>query len=60
MFFFLHHMGVEILGREFSPHGVVEHVLTFAALGFIVTTSALGTWTLFRKAREAARVQTRV
>lgn len=60
MFFFLHHMGVEILGREFSPHGVVEHVCTFAALGFVAATSAYGTWTLFRKVRESARVRTRV
>ena len=30
---FAHHMGLEILGREYSPHGVVEHVCVFAVLG---------------------------
>lgn len=57
MFFFAHHMGVEILGREFSPHGVAQHVCTFAALGFLAATSAYGTWALFRKARQATRVR---
>ncbi len=57
MFVFAHHMGVEILGREFSPHGVVQHVCTFAALGFLAATSVYGTWTLLRKARESARVR---
>ena len=60
MFFFLHHVGVEILGREFSPHGVVQHVCTFGVLGFLAATSAYGTWTLFQKARESSRVRTRV
>ena len=46
MFLFAHHMAVELLGREFSPHGVVEHVCMFAALGFVLATSAYGTWTL--------------
>ena len=60
MFFFLHHMGVELLGREFSPHGVVQHVCTFAALGFIAATSAYGTWSLYHKARGSDRLRTRV
>ncbi|SIO63046.1 hypothetical protein SAMN05444166_7226 [Singulisphaera sp. GP187] len=43
MFMFAHHVGVELLGREFSPHGVVQHVCVFAALGLILATSAYGT-----------------
>ena len=34
-FLFAHHMAVELLGREFSPHGVFQHVCVFAALGFV-------------------------
>ena len=43
MFMFAHHVGVELLGREFSPHGVIQHVCVFAALGLILATSAYGT-----------------
>jgi hypothetical protein len=46
MLVFAHHMAVEILGREFSPHGVVQHVCVFAALGLIMATSLYGTWAL--------------
>lgn len=57
MFIFAHHVAVEILGREYSPHTVFEHVCVFSALGFLLATSAYGTWTLFQKARDAARIQ---
>lgn len=57
MTIFAHHMAVELLGREFSPHGVVQHVCTFAAIGFFLATSAYGTWALFNKARGAVQVQ---
>ncbi len=53
MFMFAHHMGVELLGHEYSPHGVVQHVCVFAALSFLMTTSAIGTWVLIAKARHA-------
>lgn len=46
MLVFAHHMAVELLGREFSPHGVFQHVCVFAALGLIAATSAYGTWAL--------------
>jgi|GEM_PF-4998093 len=52
MLLFAHHMGVELLGREFSPHGVVQHVCVFAALSFVFATSALGTWVLASRARQ--------
>jgi hypothetical protein len=54
---FAHHMAVELLGREFSPHGVVQHVCVFAALALVVGTSAYGTWVLASKALEAARAR---
>jgi hypothetical protein len=60
MLLFAHHMAVELLGREFSPHGTLEHVCVFAALGFIVGTSAYGTWALFQKARGSVRARQRV
>jgi hypothetical protein len=57
MMLFAHHIGVELLGREFSPHGVFQHVCTFAAVSFFLATSAYGCWTLFQKVLEAARVR---
>ena len=54
---FAHHMAVELLGREFSPHGVVQHVCVFAALALVFGTSAYGTLTLATKALEAVRAR---
>ena len=50
---FAHHMAVELLGREFSPHGALQHVCVFAALALIFGTSAYGTWVLATKAFKA-------
>ena len=55
-----HHMAVELLGREFSPHGVVQHVCVFAALGFVMATSAYGCVALVRRSMNTARVRARV
>ena len=55
-----HHMAVELLGREFSPHGVVEHVCTFLAIGFVLATSVYGTYALIQKARAGADLRARV
>jgi hypothetical protein len=57
MIMFAHHMAVELLGREFSPHGVLEHVCVFAALGLIAATSAYGTWALAMKLMTRGREQ---
>jgi hypothetical protein len=59
MLLLAHHMGVEILGREFSPHGVVEHLCVFAALGLLAATSAYGTWALAVKVLERGRQRPR-
>jgi len=59
MSLFAHHMAVELLGREFSPHGVVQHVCVFAAVALVVGTSAYGTWVLTTKALNRARERSR-
>ena len=60
MFVFAHHMGVEILGREFSPQGVVQHVCVFAALALVAGTSAYGTWALAAKLLERMKQRQRI
>jgi hypothetical protein len=50
-----HHMAVELLGHEFSPQGVFQHVCVFAALALIAGTSAYGTWVLATKALHQIR-----
>lgn len=54
-----HHVAVELLGREFSPHTTLEHVCVFAALAFVAGTSAFGCWTLAKKALESGRARNR-
>jgi hypothetical protein len=52
MLLFAHHVGVELLGREFSPHGVLQHVCVFAGLGLVLATSAYGTAVLVSRLPE--------
>ena len=60
MLVFAHHMAVELLGREFSPEGVVQHVCVFATLGLVLGTSAYGTWMLATKALDSVRARRRM
>jgi len=57
MILFAHHIAVEILGREYSPTTVFEHVCLFAITGLILSTSAYGTWTLARKLIAGGRLK---
>jgi hypothetical protein len=57
MITFAHHMAVELLGREFSPHGVLQHVCAFAALALVFGTSAYGTCILLAKAINGLRAR---
>lgn len=59
MFMLAHHVGVELLGREFSPHGVVQHVCVFAALGLVLATSAYGTAVLATRLPELLEARRR-
>ncbi|MHC5540583.1 hypothetical protein ACYOEI_20370 [Singulisphaera rosea] len=49
MLLFAHHMGVELFGREYSPQTTFEHICVFAVLALLMTTSAVGTWTIASK-----------
>ena len=51
MTLFAHHVAVEILGREFSPHTTFEHICTFGAVGTVFALAAYGAWTLATKLR---------
>ncbi len=55
MIFLAHHVAVELFGREFSPHTVLEHVCAFAVAGLILSTSVYGTCMLASKLSTAAR-----
>jgi hypothetical protein len=60
MLVFAHHMAVELFGREFSPHGVFEHVCAFGAISLLLATSAYGTWTLAAKLWAQVRERERI
>ncbi len=57
MMFLAHHVAVELLGREYSPQTVFEHVCLFAITGLILGTSAYGSWTIARKLVDARRLK---
>ena len=57
MLVFAHHMGVEVLGREYSPHGAMEHIFVFTALALVLGTSAYGMWVLATKALGSVRAR---
>ena len=52
-----HHVAVELLGREYSPQTVFEHVCLLAITAFILGTSAYGTWTIARKLMAARKLK---
>jgi hypothetical protein len=52
-----HHVAVELLGHEYSPNTVFEHVCLFTITAFILGTSAYGTWTIARKLIAARRLK---
>ena len=55
MILFAHHVAVELFGREFSPQTPLEHVCAFTAVGLILATSAVGTWSIASKLTAAVR-----
>ena len=55
-----HHVAVEVLGREYSPTTVFEHVCLLGLLGLLLTTSAYGSWTLASKLSRSSRRERRV
>ena len=55
MILFAHHVAVELWGREFSPRTPLEHVCTFAVVGFVLATSLYGTVALARKSAQVFR-----
>jgi hypothetical protein len=57
MNFLAHHVAVEILGHEYSPNTVFEHVCLLTITAFILGTSAYGTWTIARKLIAARRLK---
>ena len=59
MILLAHHVAVEILGREYSPTTVLDHVCLFGLLGLLLSTSAYGTWALASKFLAARRRTTR-
>jgi hypothetical protein len=52
-----HHVAVELLGHEYSPQTVFEHVCLFAITAFLLGTSAYGTWTIARKLIATRRIK---
>jgi hypothetical protein len=45
---FAHHIGVEILGREFSPETPMEHAMVFGATGLVLGLMIYGAYALVR------------
>ena len=55
-----HHVAVEILGHEYSPNTIFDHVCLFGILALLLSTSAYGTWTLGSKFLQARRRKAQV
>jgi len=43
-----HHMAITILGREYEPHGIVEHAVVLAAAAVILALAVIGAVTVSR------------
>lgn len=51
MHLFGHHIGVEIMGREFSPETPMEHVIMFGITGVVLLLMSYGAYALVRDVR---------
>jgi hypothetical protein len=51
MILFGHHIGVEILGREFSPETPTEHAVVFAITGVMLALMVYGAYAAVRDFR---------
>ena len=46
---FAHHVGVEIMGKEYEPQGVVQHVLCIVIVALFITFAVYGFVTFIKK-----------
>lgn len=60
MLLFAHHMAVELFGREFSPHGPLQHVCAFGAISLFLGLSVYGGCALAMKFADALRSRRRM
>jgi hypothetical protein len=57
---FAHHVAVEILGREFSPHTPLEHICTFGGIALIAALACYGGFAVCRDLAERMRARRQV
>ena len=50
-----HHIGIEILGQEYSPQTPAEHVMWLAVTLVLLALMGYGTWSLVRDFRHWRR-----
>ena len=43
-----HHIGIEIMGHEFEPHGFWQHAVAFTGSLILLALAAIGLVTVFR------------
>jgi hypothetical protein len=53
-----HHIGVEILGREFSPETPAEHALVFGITGIMLALMLYGAYAAVRDLRRWRQART--
>jgi hypothetical protein len=52
---FGHHIGIEILGHEFSPETPLEHVVAFGIAGLFLALAGYGAYAFIRDFRRWRR-----
>ena len=43
-----HHIGIEILGKEYEPHGVFQHAVAFGGMLVVIVLASIGFATVCR------------
>ena len=52
---FAHHIGIEIMGREYEPQGTLQHILVFGASILLFGLAGVGFVTTFRRIAQRMR-----
>ncbi len=48
---YAHHIAIEIMGTEYEPQGVIQHVVLFSALTLLFGLAGIGSVTVLRRIR---------
>ena len=54
---FAHHVAIEIMGKEYEPHGFLQHALAFGGTALLFGLAGIGVATVWRRFASRRRAE---